>query len=354
MNGTPVLKIVLCLCAMLMLASVGAAFVDTANHPNATRRMLSSHCDPTAPKNERYTNYFDDMNKIYRGQDEGTCLPLHQKCGWPQESFKGKKLPLYVLVVGLEGSGHHFWTKLLYDPLFQCNWVNARHYRRDVEDGVPRRTPWELETGLKEQFAIRRKEVPKDPVCMRIVDTEDSFPTGAIRKAGRLFMHPDIVNLQHLHGSLLNVKYLLISRNTTDTAMSAMRRDFVTSLDQAVHTAEHTLIHVEAALRGVSCHQVMVAHYEHVLAKPSSFYGPLSDFLELNQNQQMVLKGRLTELKAKMPSRKEHKLTHYQECKELRDKKACYEMIKNKMDRFFNDRGFMWPTFAANGYDLEA
>ena len=32
--------------------------------------------------------------------------------------------------------------------------------------------------------------------------------------------------------------------------MSAMRRDFVTSLDQAVHTAEHTLIHVEAALRG--------------------------------------------------------------------------------------------------------
>lgn len=51
----------------------------------------------------------------------------------------------------------------------------------------------------------------------RIVDTEDSFPTGAIRKAGRLFMHPDIVNLQHLHGRLLNVKYLLIARNTTVT-----------------------------------------------------------------------------------------------------------------------------------------
>jgi hypothetical protein len=49
----------------------------------------------------------------------------------------------------------------------------------------------------------------------RIVDTEDSFPTGAIRKPGRLYMHPDIVNLQHLHGNLLNVKYLLIARNTT-------------------------------------------------------------------------------------------------------------------------------------------
>jgi hypothetical protein len=79
------------------------------------------------------------MRKIYRGSNpqagagaeagnegEGTCLPVHQKCGWPQETFEGgKKLPLYVLVVGLEGSGHHFWTKLLNDPLFQCNWVSG-------------------------------------------------------------------------------------------------------------------------------------------------------------------------------------------------------------------------------------
>jgi hypothetical protein len=87
-------------------------------------RALSSHCDSSAPTNARYAHYFEDMNKIYRGQDDGTCLPVHQKCGWPQETFGGKKLPLYVLVVGLEGSGHHFWTKLLFDPLFQCNWVS--------------------------------------------------------------------------------------------------------------------------------------------------------------------------------------------------------------------------------------
>ena len=98
----------------------------TADGDNRTSRLLLNkhHCDSTAPKNSRYTNYFEDMKKIYRGQDEGTCLPLHQKCGWPQETFGGKPLPLYVLVVGLEGSGHHFWTKLLFSPLFQCNWVN--------------------------------------------------------------------------------------------------------------------------------------------------------------------------------------------------------------------------------------
>lgn len=114
----------LCICVTIEVA-LGTIVEDNFNRRNLTRRALTStQCDPTALNNARYAHYFEDMNKIYRGQDEGTCLPVHQKCGWPQESFDGgKKFPLYVLVVGLEGSGHHFWTKLLFDPLFQCNWV---------------------------------------------------------------------------------------------------------------------------------------------------------------------------------------------------------------------------------------
>jgi hypothetical protein len=47
------------------------------------------------------------------------------------------------------------------------------------------------------------------------IDAEDSFPTGAIRKTGRVFMHPDLVNLQLLDGVLFNTKYLIILRNIT-------------------------------------------------------------------------------------------------------------------------------------------
>jgi hypothetical protein len=113
-------------------------------------------------------------------------------------------------------------------------------------------------------------------VCLsrRILDSEDSFPTGAIRAPGRVFMHPDLINVQHVDGDVVNVKYLVVLRNTTvrnillpllffplcapllpvctypqDTVLSAMRRDFVPSLNQAVHIAEHTMIHIEAALR---------------------------------------------------------------------------------------------------------
>lgn len=48
-----------------------------------------------------------------------------------------------------------------------------------------------------------------------IFDSEDSFPTGAIRAHGRIFMHPDLVNIQKLDGKLFNAKYLLIARNLT-------------------------------------------------------------------------------------------------------------------------------------------
>ena len=49
----------------------------------------------------------------------------------------------------------------------------------------------------------------------RIVDSEDSFPTGAIRAPGRLFMHPDLINVHHVDGDVINAKYLVVVRNTT-------------------------------------------------------------------------------------------------------------------------------------------
>ncbi len=178
--------------------------------------------------------------------------------------------------MGLEGAGHHLWTEVLEKPLFDCVWINARHYKRDIGDGVPRTTVAELKSGFMEQFKHRSEAGL--PACKRIYDAEDSFPTGAIRKGGRVFMRPDLVNLQLLDGVLFDVKYLLIVRNTTvsradpalrtlsdfffsvfiselrvassqDTAMSALRRNFFTSVDQELRTVEHTLTYLEAALR---------------------------------------------------------------------------------------------------------
>ena len=107
-------------------------------------------------------------------------------------------------------------------PVFDCVWINARHYKRDVADGVPRTTIQELGHGFKQQLALRNKAP-----CKSIYDSEDSFPTGAIRKHGRLFMRPDLINLQQFDGVLFNIKYLLIARNVSDSFFFNIMNKFV-------------------------------------------------------------------------------------------------------------------------------
>lgn len=172
-------------------------------------------CDSKTANDPLMKKYFDGMKHIYPGSTgEGTCFPTHSQCGWPiVRTPEAKKLPLFVLSVGLEGAGHHLWTEILEQPVFDCVWTNGRHYFRDIADGVPRTTAEQLKSGFLEQLQAR-KSAGKAP-CKSIYDSEDSFPTGAIRQNGRVFMRPDIINLQQLDGVLFNVKYLIIARNTT-------------------------------------------------------------------------------------------------------------------------------------------
>lgn len=249
--GAGVLAILIA-CALLSPPSARAREAPEVNVTTATAagavhgRRLTAACESKASL-QSYERYFQGMDSINRRfGDRETCFPLHKSCGWPAAPSNG--LPLFVLSVGLEGAGHHLWTEILDTPVVDCLWINGRHYQRDVGDGVPRTTVAKLEAGFREQFQLRLEG--GKPKCKTIYDAEDSFPTGAIRRPGRVFMRPDIINLQKLDGRLLNVKYLLILRNVTDTALSALRRNFFTNIDAELRTVEHTLSYLEAALRG--------------------------------------------------------------------------------------------------------
>lgn len=311
----------------------------------------SEFCDKSVSDSLKFKKYFDGLSSIYYGsKSEGTCLPVHKSCGWPKIKSASSNLPMLVLSVGLEGAGHHLWTEILDNPVVDCLWINGRHYHRDIADGVPRTEVSKLHQGISEQYQLRKDS--GKAACNRIYDAEDSFPTGAIRKTGRVFMRPDIINLQKLDGILYNIKYLIIARNVTDTALSALRRNFFGAIDSELRTVEHTLTYIEAALRGVPCHRIMIAHYEHALADPTAYIEPLSAFFELDEPAKNVLKTRLSK-KGKLPYRKMHKLTQFQECKSQGLNEAvCYNKVLNILETFFLDRAFMWPTFAGNGFDF--
>jgi hypothetical protein len=51
-----------------------------------------------------------------------TCVPQYHACGWPseqQQPLHPDSLPLLVVAVGAEGSGHHTWSQLL-DGVVDC------------------------------------------------------------------------------------------------------------------------------------------------------------------------------------------------------------------------------------------
>jgi hypothetical protein len=143
--------------------------------------------------------------------------------------------------------------------------------------------------------------------------------------------------------------------SSQDTALSALRRNFFTDVDAELRTVEHTLTYLESALRGVPCSRIFIAHYEQALKDPTAFIAPLSTFLELNDPiERAALASRLSK-KGKFPPRKQHKLTQFNECKAAgfgSSNVDCSNHITKLLDRFFEDRKFMWPTFAGNGFDF--
>ncbi len=319
-------------------------------------------CEVNTKSNPEFAPYFHAMRNVYESPNSkmhtssksssllsDTCLKEHFDCGWSPQPKNG--LPTFVLSVGLEGAGHHLWTEILDVPVFDCVWTNGRHYKRSVGDGVPRTTVHDLQSGFQEMLKLRTDKGMKP--CTSIYDAEDSFPTGAIRRHGRLFMRPDIINLQKLDGVMFNVKYLILLRNVTDTAMSALRRNFVNNVDSELRAVEHTLTYIESALKRIPCHKVFIGHYEHVLADPKSYIQPLAAFLDLNSAQRAELSKRLDK-PGESVSRKVHRLTQYPDCKGAGlgdDVERCYKALSDLLDDFFLDRGYMWPTFAANGFD---
>jgi hypothetical protein len=370
---------ILNMCCGSIVADINVAYnisINSSSSTQLTRRknldnVISKdekECDKTIINNPGFQNYFDAMSNIYglhnnkvaytlgveqANLESKTCLLKHKECGWSSSKIKNK-LPTFVLSVGLEGAGHHLWTELLNTPVFDCVWTNARHYKRTIGDGVPRTTVTDLHSGFLEMLKFRTDKGLKP--CTSIFDAEDSFPTGAIRKHGRVFNRPDIVNLQELDGILFNIKYLLIARNITDTALSALRRNFVTSVDAELRAVEHTLSYIESAIQQIPCEKIFVAHYEHVLEKPNDYIDPLSAFLELNPEQKIELRKRLNK-SGKKVSRKPHKLTQYPDCQAAGlgdDVNTCYNAIKRLADNFFLKRSFMWPTFAGNGFNYKS
>lgn len=342
---------------MLVIGSMRIS-LSAGDYPNRTingsRRQLGDYCDSTASSNSDYSKYFKALRDIYADVAiEQTCVPAYMQCGWPVVK---SDLPLLVFAVGGEGSGHHVWQTLLTNVL-DCVWQASDHYtnirqgNKIVLTGFPHLEPETLFQSLAAEYKKRKNSNNKP--CRQVFDAIDSFPYGLVKFGGRAMNHPDLRNIQSLDGVLFNIKYLILVRNLTDSAVSALGRRFVQNIDEAVRTSEQNMVYMEAAMRGVPCHKTFVVHFEHLRSDPASLVDPLSAFLQLESSvSRDVLRRNLQDSAKKSSShrKRQYRFPGMTVCKSLTDA-GCYRMVWNIINNFFMKRKVMWPTFAGNGYN---
>jgi hypothetical protein len=69
----------------------------------------------------RYEKYMNGLNRIYSSTGPYPCMGSHKVCGWPA---KPSELPLLVVAVGTEASGHQMWSIIVQTSVFDCVWVS--------------------------------------------------------------------------------------------------------------------------------------------------------------------------------------------------------------------------------------
>ena len=83
------------------------------------------NCELTDVQKNEYSRYFSALRPIYGDAYPQTGLEERKKCGWKQPAVDKSELPLFVMSVGLEGAGHHLYSELFKEPVFDCIWVRS-------------------------------------------------------------------------------------------------------------------------------------------------------------------------------------------------------------------------------------
>jgi len=315
--------------------------------------VRGSQCNHNYATREGVEAYFTGVDRIYGDSHaEGVCVDDNKRCGW---SPPRRDLPLLVFAVGLEGSGHQMF-QYLFSGVVDCVMKESPHYVENAKQSdtvpfkrrsrmrpsppqppFPHATSEVLGERLMEAYNAEGMNSPGGQ-CRTIYDGLNSFPHGYMKHTGRMFAHPDIVNLQMLDGVLFDIRYIVMVRNTVETVVTSLSRRAARGVDETLRGAESNLVYMEHALRGIPCAKIFIAHYEFIRAAPEAFLEPLTDFLALAPEKKSVLKSNLLALKEKAKLQPDVKSV------------ASDRQVWNIVFKFFNGRNKMWPTFRGDGY----
>jgi len=263
------------------------------------------------------------MNQVINNEPFCTKRPKRKSL------LKGK-LPQFVFVAGVEGSGHHalkdvWWaleesgTKMklvVYDQLFHSL-------------GIENHASFHYSSIRKESYISAMKPLFEEAAMdgAFVVDAQNSYPMG---KGAGVLAHPDLIMLEELDGVLFDLKVIVLFRDPVNATLSAVRR-FQNNEEylyknhgfQARMVSEN-LATINNAIPRMPCGKTLAIKYEDLTTHPERLAGAMSSLLGVN-------KGVINKAFAKL---------HPHQAKPDSPKKAADRRL---LKIFFDLQKVMWP-----------
>ena len=247
------------------------------------------------------------------------------------------KLPVYVFVAGIEGSGHH---------AMETVWFDLEHYYPiSVSTFNPGLHSFAKEKDVDKayQFAHISGDVYKEAITKfvrkaatqgktLIIDSRDSYPMGG--QVGSQ-AHPDLLYLAAMDGTVIDLRVLVMYRDPASSALSSVRR-FQSFCPYKNHqwqgrSAQESLSMIHNSLPSLPCGKIMRLSYEDFIDSPSDFVPNLAQLLSVESS---ILGMCISKIRSST--------THAAESVEWIEYRAA-------LQTFFSNQKVLWPLLLEDG-----
>eukprot|EP00050_Salpingoeca_kvevrii_P013276 m.27738 g.27738 ORF g.27738 m.27738 type:complete len:814 (+) comp4819_c0_seq1:485-2926(+) len=240
-------------------------------------------------------------------------------------------LPIYFVVIGVEGAGHHameaVWHDLskFYD--FELVTYNPGLHSFAKHPNVSRAYQFpsaELQKHRNQFTNFLRK--PTVAGKKLIIDSRNSYPMGfGVGSLG----HPDLTYLAQLDGELFDLRVLIVYRDPTACVLSSVRRFKVKefqykNFQYQARSVQESLTVINNGISQLTCGKFHVMRYESFIENPNSQAAPLSQLLSVNEG---LLRKCFKQLHAPKPKASSDEVN----------------AMKEHLKRFFHIQEHLWP-----------
>jgi hypothetical protein len=197
-----------------------------------------------------------------------------------------QRLPVYVLVVGVEGAGHHaletVWRNLAQQYDLHMTGYSPGLHSFNKPHNVSRAYQFSSIELARHRRTFQRFLARDDILDKRLViDSRNSYPEGY--GVGNL-AHPDLLFLGLLDGDLIDLRVLVLYRDPTACVLSAVRRFQVERFEYKnyqwqARAVEESLAMIHNAIPLLPCGKVAVYGYEALMAQPAMHARSLADLI---------------------------------------------------------------------------